>query len=198
MGLIKGPTLIKAPSIYWSSFKLLYDDLEDSFRFVNPTEDHLSVYSLRFYELLIRASTEFESICKDKVEEFNLSKKKRKDFDIKDYHLLNAHFDNKPSAISIGFVFSDPLFVKPLEGWKIDHSLDWYKAYNTVKHNRVKDFHLANLENVLKGMAALFIIIERCGLCPRGHFSYMEASNEYGKVSSNEVWPVVMRKDYEQ
>jgi len=190
------PTTIKSPSVYWSSFKLLYDDLEDSFRYVNPTNDHFKVYSLRFYELLIRASTEFESICKDKVEELKLSKKKREAFDIKDYYLLNAHFKNKPSGISIGFVFSDPLFVKPLEEWSRAHTLTWYKAYNTVKHNRAKDFHLANLENVLMSIAALFIIIERCGLCPRGNFAYLEASGTYGKISSNDVWPVVMRKEY--
>ncbi|HRK54393.1 MAG TPA: hypothetical protein PK185_10805 [Cyclobacteriaceae bacterium] len=195
---IEAPKTIKSPSIYWSSFKLLYDDLEDSFRFVNPTENHFTVYSLRFYELLIRASTEFESICKDKVEEFGLSTKKSRDYNIEDYYLLNAHFAGKPGRISIGYIFSEPLFVTPLEGWNSSHSLDWYTSYNSVKHNRVKDFHLASLENVLKSIAALFIIIECCELCPRGHFSYLEANENYGKISSNDVWPVVMRKDYEQ
>ncbi len=188
--------LIKSPSIYWNSFKLLYDDLEDSFRFVNPTEAHLTVYSLRFYELLIRASTEFESICKDKIEEYTLSTKKREDLNIKDYHLLNAHQENKPSRISIGYIFSEPLFVKPLENWSTSHSLDWYQDYNSVKHNRVKDFHLASLQNVLKSIAALFIIIERFDLCPKGHISYLEAEENLGIISSNDVWPVVMLKDY--
>ncbi len=44
---------------------MLHNDLEESLRYVNPSAEHFKVYSLRFYELLIRASTEFESVSKE-------------------------------------------------------------------------------------------------------------------------------------
>ena len=196
--MIPKPEMLSSPHPYWSSFKLLYDDLEESFRYVNPTKAHLKVYSLRFYEILIRACTEFESICKDIVIEHRLSKKESLNFNIYDYHLVNAYFEKKPSKLSVGYLFSEPLFVKPLDDWNNAPLLFWYSGYNTVKHNRVKEFEQANLENVLNSIAALFIIIERCGFCPPGKFSHFEATESYGKISGCDAWPVVIRKEYNQ
>jgi hypothetical protein len=190
------PKIIKPQSVYWNSFKMLYKDLEESFRFVNPSKEQLKVHSFRFYELLVRACTEFESLCKDKVSELKLSKNKSDDFNIIDFHLLNAHFENKPSRISVGFTFSDPLFVRPLEGWNASHSLGWYQAYNNVKHNRVGQFELANMENVLNSIAALFIIIERCKLCPDGNLSFYQSESGHQKAFCHDTWPVVLIKEY--
>lgn len=107
------PKIIKPQSVY-NSFKMLYKDLEESFGFVNPSKEQLKVHSFRFYELLVRACTEFESLCKDKVSESKLPKNKPDEFNIIDFYLLNAHFQNKPSRTSVGFTFSDPIFVRPL------------------------------------------------------------------------------------
>lgn len=186
------PKIVSTPSIYWNSFKLLYKDLEDSFRYVNPTQDHIKVYSLRYYELLIRACTEFESICKELVVEHKLSKKNAKEFSIKEYYLLNSHYENKPCETLVGYILSDPFFTLPLDEWREGHTLSWYKDYNKVKHNKSNEFQLANLENVLKAIGALFIMIERAKLCPRGELSF----HSQNTVLSHPDWPVVLKKEY--
>lgn len=188
--------IVKPPDIHWNSFKLLYKDLEESFRWVHPNIEHLSVYSLRFYELFIRASTEFESLCKAEVTQRKLSKTNPKSYTIKDYYLLNDYFESKPSKISVGFIFAEPIFVKPLMQWETSHSLGWYKDYNQVKHNKAQHFSLATLSNVLHSIAALFIIIERCRLCTPGKLSFLEKESEYSKILSGDDWGVVIRKDY--
>lgn len=190
------PTIVKPPSIYWNSFKMLHNDLEESLRYVNPSAEHFKVYSLRFYELLIRASTEFESVCKERVAELKLSKSKSKDFTIKEYYLLNKHFENKLAKVSVGYLFPEPLFVNPLEQWKKSHQLDWYKSYNNVKHNRVANFHEANLENVLKSIGAFFIILDAFDICPPGGFSFLQSKNVNERIKSNEKWPLVLKKEY--
>ena len=188
------PTIINPPSIYWNSFSTLYSDLEESLRYVNPIKEHFNVYSLRFYELLIRASTEFESLCKEKVIELKLSKSK--ELSIKDYYLLNNHFEKKLSKVSVGYLFPSPLFINPLEEWKKSHQLSWYKSYNNVKHNRVRNFQEANLENVLKSIGAFFIILDAFDICPLGDFSFLHSNGLTERIKSNEKWPVVLKKEY--
>lgn len=70
---MKFPDRVPQSTPYWENFKLLLFDLEETFRYVQPIDEHMRVYSLRYYELLLRASTEFESACKDKLIELKLT-----------------------------------------------------------------------------------------------------------------------------
>lgn len=189
------PNIVHSPSIYWESFKQLYSDLEESFRFVNPISDHFRVHSLRYYELLLRASTEFESLCKEMVINYKLSNSDPKDMRLKHFYLLNAHFKNRLSNFKVGFIFPTPIFITPLEEWSNAHSLTWYAAYNKVKHNKADQIVLANLENVLMSIAGLFVMIERCEICPRGDLSFIRFGDRSIKVISHDDWPVVLWKD---
>jgi hypothetical protein len=45
-----------------------------------------------------------------------------------------------------------PLVVQPLSGWDaVPHGLTWYRAYNSVKHNRALQFSEASLLNLTSG-----------------------------------------------
>ena len=152
---------------FWSAFINLYSDLESTFRFIEPVNKHLSVYSLRYYELLLRAATEFESVCKNEIIKNHLSNKNREKLNIEDYFKLEEHFkrisNNGPirqlANWKIGFHFDPILYRQPLSNWKSDYKLSWYKDYNEVKHNRQQFFEKANLENVLDAIGSLFIIL---------------------------------------
>ena len=37
-------------------------------------------------------------------------------------------------------------------------SSDWNKAYQAVKHNRVKELHKGNIKNLLHGLSALYLL----------------------------------------
>lgn len=152
---------------FWSAFMNLFSDLEDTFRFVEPVSKHLSVYSLRYYELLLRAATEFESVCKNEILRNSLSSKKRESLSIKDYYKLEKHLKgfSKDGPVrqlanwKIGFHFDPILYRQPLSNWKSDHKLSWYQDYNEVKHNRQQFFEKASLANVLDAIGSLFIIL---------------------------------------
>jgi hypothetical protein len=56
------------------------------------------------------------------------------------------------------------LFVRPLNGWLDQpHGLDWYRSYNSVKHNRSVKFSEATLRNVTFSIAACFLLLQRLG-----------------------------------
>jgi hypothetical protein len=52
----------------YQSFELLVEDLHAVFENVAPVAAHDGVYSHRIYEILLRACTEFESVCKELLE----------------------------------------------------------------------------------------------------------------------------------
>jgi hypothetical protein len=187
---------VKPPTSHWLSFQILYRDLEECIRYVHPAEENYKVYSLRFYELLLRAATEFESLCKEKVIELKLVEKSVTKYGIKDYFLLNAHYEHKLAKVQVGFLFPEVTFIQPLASWKKTHTLDWYQAYNDVKHNRNTKFAQANLGNVLHGIGSIFILLDAFQLCPDGKFSYLKKESKPQRIKSNKEWPVVLYKEY--
>lgn len=170
---------------------MLYADLEDTFRYVQPVTQHANVYSFKYYELLLRASTEFESLCKELIIKKELTKKKAEETDIRDYFLLNQYDDDRVlSKFQAIFKFDHESILTPLEGWNKGHSLPWYQDYNKVKHHRVSEFQRASLANVLDAVSGLFIIIYANGLCPRSELTY---SHKLGKVKNRDSWPIMLK-----
>jgi hypothetical protein len=116
---------------FWSAFMNLFSDLENTFRFFEPVTEHLSVYSLRYYELLLRAATEFESVCKNEILRNSLCSKKRERLNIEDYYKLEQHLKglSKDTPVrqlanwKIGLHFDPILYRQPLSNWKFDHKL---------------------------------------------------------------------------
>jgi len=53
-----------------------------------------------------------------------------------------------------------PVDVSPLQDWGAAHpQLDWYRAYNDVKHNRAGQFPKASFRNVRDAIAAIFAVL---------------------------------------
>ncbi len=46
----------------------------------------------------------------------------------------------------------------PLQGWSSDNSPNWWSNYNSFKHNRSENYHMAHLENLLNALSALSIV----------------------------------------
>lgn len=152
---------------FWSALSTIYSDLESTFRYIHPVADHLDVYSLRYYELLLRTATEFESVCKNEIIHNNISNKNIKDLNIEDFFKLEEHLKSLPvegpkkqlANWKVGYFFDPVLYRQPLLPWNNSHILPWYRAYNEVKHNRQLNYKKANLENVLDAIASLFLIL---------------------------------------
>src|SRR5688572_10841414 len=93
---------VSNPSSHWKYFNMLYRDVEKSFEYVQPTDAHLKVYSLKYYEYLLRACTEFESVCKSELFRAELAKDGDR-LNIKDYAKLETHYERKLSSYEVGF-----------------------------------------------------------------------------------------------
>jgi hypothetical protein len=78
---------------------------------------------------------------------------------ISDYKELESiwQVDNK----EVGLLFwMSSKHIKPFDNWHQNTpSLSWYKAYNTVKHNRDEKFSEASFENTVASLAGLFLAL---------------------------------------
>lgn len=181
---------IENSSPHWQYFKMLYRDVEKSFEYVEPAEEHLKVYSIKYYECLLRACTEFESVCKSEL--FRAGLAREGDWlNIEDYAKLETHYKRKLSSYEVGFRFDTIYFVRPLGTWANHHSLPWYQSYNAVKHHRAAELSHASLDNVMYALGGLFVILVAAKLCPDGNLAFGESD----VLRWNEEWPVVIRKE---
>lgn len=139
-----------------AAFRLILADYERLLEFVHPDRANLSTYSHRAYELLLRSCTEFEALAKVAATEANVGAATS----IDKMAPLAEHFSL--DAVEVGNVLwmPDPLVLSPLRGWtRSPHELHWYRAYNSVKHNRVEQFDQASLSNVSSAIAACFAML---------------------------------------
>lgn len=143
-------TLIRA-------FSLLEDDLLQLFTCVEPTNDNFRVYSHRLYELLLRASTEFETNAMQ-ILTYNGYTKKKGNLNITDYFKINEATKLSEYEVTCELWHSMEVF-KPFQEWRLGHSISWYQAYNDVKHNRNSEFSKASLNNVMNAITGVLAIL---------------------------------------
>jgi hypothetical protein len=144
---------------FFASYEILKRDLRRVLEFVEPHPKNLMTFSHRLFELLLRASTEVEAICR-LIFEANRVKLGRdanilrfSDLDdpmqLSFYEVLRAEFD-LPSMRPFA-AFANPT--------RNQRSPTWYKAYNAAKHNRGAQFEMANLDNTLQAIAGGYVLL---------------------------------------
>jgi hypothetical protein len=154
---------------YAAAFEIVERDLERALEYVEPTDGNLDTYSHRLYELLLRACTEFESLCKDALISQGATKNPR-DMNVNDYVALDQTLGL--GAREVGYLFWRPeiAYEKPFDGWTVNRPpLGWYAAYNQVKHNRATAFANASLRNVRLALAALFVMLDAMKIVVAGN-----------------------------
>jgi hypothetical protein len=119
----------------FAAYELLKGDLRNIFSYIEPENTNLTAYSHRTYELLLRACTEVETLCKqvftkNKVSLRNANIIRYSDLDcpmkLHEYEVHCYGFDHPPFKPFAAFADSD----------RKQRSPAWYRAYNEVKHNR--------------------------------------------------------------
>jgi hypothetical protein len=152
--------LIKKRNQYEPAFILLVGDFLRVCEFIEPTDAHVQVYSHRLYEILLRACTEFESLCREILMTHGL--RKQGNLNISDYVEIAPLLDLRRQTSIALFWRPEPVSIAPFEQWTPEStSLSWYRGYNAVKHNRNAEFPQANLVNVRTALSAVFIILAR-------------------------------------
>lgn len=153
------------------AYNTIEHDLIRLFEYVEPADGNLPTYSHRLYELLLRASTELEANCKGILDANGY--RKSGDLRICDYHKINECSRLSDYELAITIWYGGRKVLQPFQQWSNDHTLSWYQAYNCVKHDRSTKFELANLDNVLLAVSAVFAVLfsQFYVLSFRGHVS---------------------------
>lgn len=152
--------------LYWQVFKNLeceFQALSDTI-FVNDQQQ--DVYSMRIADLLIRTVIEIEALSKELYllngGDENMSSNDMY-FDTVCIKHLNDLWNLDTKVVFV--VSPDIYFVK--ETNKVLHPFhnahkrgkcDWKKAYQDVKHNRVKELERGNIKHLLRALAALYVL----------------------------------------
>ncbi len=147
------------------AYHIIEKDLIELLDYIEPHDENLKTYSHKTYELLLRASTEFETNCKSILSDNKYKKTDRQENEIEGRNIQDYEKINKASKLSEYVVYCDiwqPNIknIQPFKDWGVTNKkLGWYQAYNHVKHDRSSKFTEASLENLMNSVAGLFVIL---------------------------------------
>jgi hypothetical protein len=154
-------------NFYWTVYKNLERELLELSNLVHIDDKQLEIYSVKISELLIRTVVEIESISKElyfknggtKPDDNNLF------FDTDCIDLLESKWLLSKKKVQISasnfyFTQNDNKILTPLNkaNKRGSSSSDWKKAYQAIKHNRVKSLTKGNLKNLIRAMAGLYLL----------------------------------------
>ncbi|WP_343329103.1 hypothetical protein [Polaribacter staleyi] len=127
--------------------------------YIELHDKNKDTFSHRTYELLLRICTEFENNCSGILKDNGYSKKGN--WNIKDYFKISSASKLHEYEVSINTWFPKPKEFRPFKDWGSNSfaPLNWYQAYNNVKHNRSDMFHFASIENIISALGGLFVIL---------------------------------------
>ncbi len=137
---------------------LLQQDLAKLFEFIETADANRRTYSHRTFELLLRASTEFESNCKA-ILAANKYPGKPEDWTMRDYAKLEPVLRLSEYKLWFKAWYPTHLNFSPVSEWRNGTSPGWYRDYNRVKHNRGQQFAAATFENVVYAVGSVFCIV---------------------------------------
>lgn len=143
---------------YLTTTHLIIRDLYELFNYIQPHDNNLNVFSHRIYELLLRTATEFEANCKAILTANGYQP--QRNLTIKNYFKIASAAKLSDYIVRFGR-WETPYAFIPYKAWrrKKYKPLPWYQAYNSVKHNRHKNFSCANLDNLMNAIAGLLCIL---------------------------------------
>ena len=136
--------------------EIILDDLDSIFKVVSPHKNQDSVYGHAIRNVIILACTELDSRMQHILTN-NTVRPIGKYFQMKDYYKLKNALRLDEYSLSF-YRYGDLEVYSPFSEWEKNNELSWYKAYNSVKHNREDKYPDANLKNAINAIMALCII----------------------------------------
>lgn len=151
--------------IYWGYYLSIERMLEETRQYVSPSSDNRNTYSDEFTKIILLSCSEIDSILKYLCKIENIEPT-NKHYSMVDYEkLLNRHSSIK----DIGYTpfYNSSLTEKPLVAFpfadlddnKPYANLKWWENYQKIKHERIENVELGNLENAVFSLVAYYIVI---------------------------------------
>ena len=150
---------------YWSYYLSIERMLEDTRRFVAASYENKNTYSDEFAKIILLSCSEIDSIlkiiCKLKGVE-----KKDSEYNMKLYVQVLSEFKNiREIAYSPDlstYIDEKALIVYPfkeMDKHKKYGGLEWWSAYQALKHNRLESATSGNLYNAVSSVVAHYTLI---------------------------------------
>lgn len=147
----------------WDEYNSLEDEFKNIIKYIPLEEEHLDVWSLKLGDILIVLGSAIESFFKFAIKDsiFDSTAKienirRKKETNIKDYSkVFEDYYDLSKKYV---YIRSMGKFIRPFEQWAYNKPLEWWRAYQDVKHDRFVNKKEAKLKYVLEGIAGLFLL----------------------------------------
>ncbi len=142
--------------------------LVDVLRVIPYCDAHESVWSPVLVTILLETCSQLDSLWKYEAKQSAFVTKGK--LDVRDYF---SYFGEYMAPKWVVFYGEEPRRLQPFDTWGNVASynpsdypgLDWWTAYNNVKHDRLKNRPEATLRHSTNALAGLFVAILRFELC---------------------------------
>jgi hypothetical protein len=140
---------------HWNYFVALCEDVASVGRYVEFHADNFKTFSIEFVRLYLAAGSEVDVVAKQLCLKVDPRSKADK---INSYRAeILKIFPGLP-GVTVDFP-RHALSFTPWQDWDAGKNPTWWGHYNAVKHQRHLDFPKANLENTLRAVAGLYVLI---------------------------------------
>jgi hypothetical protein len=130
----------------------------NTLRYVELNSENNGTFSYEFCSISRDIGSTFSSVLDKLVR--NTSGKLEGDYDIRDYRrfLVKEVLSIEEIGVELNSLFRDNMIL-PFDGIKDDKTrLNWWDAYNNLKHAEIENLKDGCLSNVLYGMASLAVL----------------------------------------
>jgi len=137
-----------------SSFIVLERQMSECMEYLPFIDANRQAISPKFIPIIMDACSLIDSI----LFEITSDKKKRR-FNLKEYSKLREPELMLDNNISL-FLISPVQILCPYKGWTQSQP-DWWNAYNSLKHDRLNNYHFATFTNAISSLAGLHQLMTR-------------------------------------
>jgi hypothetical protein len=135
----------------------LLRQMEEICRTIHPCDDNMNAYGHEIRNIIILSCTEVEMHWRGILSSNGISKKL---YNRNDYVKLEEAMRLSAYSVSMNHYPWLSSFL-PFQAWAPNSTLtlEWYDAYNGVKHNRENEFHKASLRHAFQAICACAIML---------------------------------------
>ncbi|WP_157198108.1 hypothetical protein [Methylomonas sp. DH-1] len=140
---------------YWHYFLMLESDFNATIRFVDLAEKNDSTFSIELSRQIICSCTEFETVAKKLCDLIAPTKPAGNISQYKE--IILSKYPDLPRVPV--YIDRYKRIIFPFSAWGANgERLEWWDAYQHVKHHRHQNFEEANVKNTLSALSALLIL----------------------------------------
>ncbi|MCF3944857.1 hypothetical protein [Oceanobacillus alkalisoli] len=151
--------------MHWQYYLSIEKMLLKTNQYVTHSNKNKDAYSDEFASIILISCSELDSLFKRLCYNYGIQSE-GKYFKMKDYaRIIKKYIGNDYGlATGISTINDDSIVIFPFENIDVTKpyaNLKWWKDYQAIKHDRIKNVTKGNLLNAVNSVAAQFIILRK-------------------------------------